>query len=404
MRAAWAETRTAGRHPHGAFRRLPEWEWARSRPVEQRVIPVDDRILEGSGPPLSATFLGHASFLLQVGEQRVLTDPVLGDGSGWLDWMGKSRFTPPALGPAELPPLDIVLLSHAHYDHTDLPTLKGILQAQAQHDRPLKWVVPLGLKPLLVDWVGVPDTAIVELDWWTATSLDAQPDPVPLPAEWAQYADRSGAPRSADAGSDHASCQAEAERCQPTSSDLPPCIVAVPAQHDAARTAWDRNDTLCVGYALVSPHGRLLFTGDTGYRAVERGVAPLSAEEDAAPVCPSFREVGDRLGPFDMGLLPIGAYSPRWFMSRVHTSPEDALEVHLDTRCRRSVGMHWGSLPLTDEPVGEPPLRLAAALEARALDPSTFVALDVGGTLTPAGPLSPDHLHQPRPPIVPPAH
>ena len=102
--------------------------------------------------------------------------------------------------------------------------------------------------------------------------------------------------------------------------------------------------------------------------------------------------MGDRLGPFDIGLLPIGAYSPRSFMSSIHVSPEDAVEIHIDTRCRRSVGMHWGTMPLTDEPSTEPPARLASALQRRGLAQDVFTKLKLGGTLGRLGPLYPSHL------------
>jgi N-acyl-phosphatidylethanolamine-hydrolysing phospholipase D len=115
---------------------------------------------------------------------------------------------------------------------------------------------------------------------------------------------------------------------------------------------------------------------------------------------------GDVLGPFDLAALPIGAYSPRWFMSSIHCDPFDAVEVHRDIRSRFSVGMHWGnvrptSVPsggcgivmrmlgdvvgtfvLTDEPVLEPPKLLAEALARRELPPDQFITLRHGETIT----------------------
>jgi N-acyl-phosphatidylethanolamine-hydrolysing phospholipase D len=76
------------------------------------------------------------------------------------------------------------------------------------------------------------------------------------------------------------------------------------------------------------------------------------------PVCPSFAEIGNRFGPFDAAFLPIGAYSPRFFMSAIHCSPEDAVGIHLAVRAKRSIGMHWGTFKLTDEAIMEPPVRL----------------------------------------------
>lgn len=81
-------------------------------------------------------------------------------------------------------------------------------------------------------------------------------------------------------------------------------------------------------------------------------------------------------------MIPIGAYSPRYFMSRVHASPEDSVEIHLDIRSRKSVGMHYYAWQLTDEYIHEPPERLRKQVKAKGLQPDEFVALDaIGSTL-----------------------
>ena len=140
---------------------------------------------------------------------------------------------------------------------------------------------------------------------------------------------------------------------------------------------------------------RLFFSGDTGYRAVPQTtppIAPGSPEEDALPSCPAFKEVGDKYGPFDLSLLPIGAYSPRVFMSSFHASPEDAVAMHIDLKSKRSIGMHWGAFPLTDEPIEEPPERLKKDLARRGLGPDEFIAVWPGGTVSSdSGPLAPEH-------------
>ena len=90
-------------------------------------------------------------------------------------------------------------------------------------------------------------------------------------------------------------------------------------------------------------------------------------------------------------MIPIGAYQPRHIMKSMHMNPEEAVQVFLETRCRRAVAMHWGTFRLTDEPLGEPPLRLAAALEKHGIDPARFTAGAVGQSWhvrahTPSGP------------------
>ena len=139
-------------------------------------------------------------------------------------------------------------------------------------------------------------------------------------------------------------------------------VTAVPAQHFSSRTLWDRNKTLWCGWILETEKKRIYLAGDTGY-------------------CPVFREIGDRFGPMDLAIIPIGAYEPRWFMKPMHVSPEEAIQIHLDTRARKSVASHWGTFRLTDEPLGEPPVRLRAGLEAAKLTVGEFVVPKIGETI-----------------------
>jgi N-acyl-phosphatidylethanolamine-hydrolysing phospholipase D len=94
---------------------------------------------------------------------------------------------------------------------------------------------------------------------------------------------------------------------------------------------------------------------------------------------PAFREIGERLGPIDFGMVAIGAYSPRWFMAPLHMNPAEAVLAAREARCRRAVGMHWGTFMLSDEPLGEPPLLLARETAAAAMPPDWFTTGPVGG-------------------------
>ena len=106
---------------------------------------------------------------------------------------------------------------------------------------------------------------------------------------------------------------------------------------------------------------RLYFAGDTGYGR-------------------DFADIGAVFGGFDLSLVPIGAYEPQWFMNAVHVNPEDAVRIHRDVKSRLSVGMHWGTFILTDEPVDEPPHRLARALGDQGVDPQAFGVMRHGET------------------------
>lgn len=136
-------------------------------------------------------------------------------------------------------------------------------------------------------------------------------------------------------------------------------VTATPAQHFTARTPFDRNRAHWCGWLLEGADVKLWHAGDSAW-------------------CPAFREIGARLGPVDFGMIPIGAYSPRWFMKPMHMNPEEAVQVFRETRCRRAAAMHWGTFRLTDEPLGEPPLRLAAELEKQCIPAMSFVAGSIG--------------------------
>lgn len=139
-------------------------------------------------------------------------------------------------------------------------------------------------------------------------------------------------------------------------------IHCVPAQHFAARGPFDRNRTHWCGWVLRSAQRIIYFAGDTGY-------------------CPVFHEIGERFGGFDLAMIPIGAYRPRWIMQPVHVDPNEAVQIHLDIRSRQSVACHWGTFALTDEPLNEPPAVLRQVLAKHGLPPEQFRTLRFGETV-----------------------
>ena len=136
-------------------------------------------------------------------------------------------------------------------------------------------------------------------------------------------------------------------------------IHSVPAQHGSARTLFDRNRSHWCGWVVESADRRAYFAGDTGY-------------------APIFREIGERFGSFDLAMIPIGCYNPRWLMQPVHLNPADAVQVHLDVHSRLSVACHWGTFRLADEPIEEPPALLAHELARLQIDRSSFLAIQPG--------------------------
>jgi L-ascorbate metabolism protein UlaG (beta-lactamase superfamily) len=197
----------SGHAQHGGTRAL---KWF----ITRRPVPWPKHVSNIAAPKpvarvddsIRVTLIGHATVLLQVANLNILTDPVWSDRVGPLPWLGVKRTRPPAIAFDDLPKIDVVLLSHSHYDHLD----RAALAALERRDHP---VVVTGLKVGQV----VPHNNFVELDWW-------QRHPI----------------------SDGVSA------------------TYVPAEHFSARGPFDRNVTLWGGFVLETPAGAIYFAGDTG--------------------------------------------------------------------------------------------------------------------------------------------
>jgi N-acyl-phosphatidylethanolamine-hydrolysing phospholipase D len=137
---------------------------------------------------------------------------------------------------------------------------------------------------------------------------------------------------------------------------------SVPAQHASGRSPFDRDRTHWCGWVLRSFDRSVYFAGDTGYS-------------------PLFREIGRRFRGFDLALIPIGAYEPRWLMHPMHLNPAEAVQAHIDVSSKLSIACHWGTFHLTDEPADEPPELLAEALSTRKIEPGNFLVLRPGETI-----------------------
>lgn len=112
-------------------------------------------------------------------------------------------------------------------------------------------------------------------------------------------------------------------------------IFLTPARHWSRRSLFDTNKSLWGSFVIKTPNEKIYFAGDTGY-----GI--------------HFKEIFNHFGPMSVSLLPIGAYEPRWFMKEAHMNPEDAVLAHMDLASKKSIGMHFGSVQLTDEGIQKP--------------------------------------------------
>jgi N-acyl-phosphatidylethanolamine-hydrolysing phospholipase D len=341
-------TRPAHHHPDGGFRN----PWPNAAPADAKDVlrwtAERRRNPRAPNPPpghfsratpafvtprapsdrITATWVGHSTVLVQIGGLNVLTDPMWSKRASPVWFAGPRRLTPPGVDFDALPPIDVVLQSHNHYDHLDWSTVRRI----ARRFPDATWFAPLGLSAKLRRW-GVRE--LIERDWWGVAEYRA---------------------------SGHGSSTAARIGC-------------TPAQHFSARGLRDRNRTLWCGWTIEAEGRRAYFAGDTGLH-------------------PEFGVIADSFGPFDLVLLPIGAYEPRWFMRRVHMNPEDAIEAYkalcgpyADDPSPAMLPIHWGTFRLTDEPADEPPARTRRLWRDAGLDEGKLWLMRHGETKT-AGPTS----------------
>ena len=270
------------------FAMLPEAIRSRGRGRPDGRVPlVTER------PPVAAaacaiTWLGHATTLLEIDGAFVLTDPVWGDRVSPSPTVGPLRLHPMPVVVEDLPPLAAIVISHDHYDHLDLPTVRSLVRWQTA-----PFLVPLGIGAHLRHW-GVPDDRIVELDWEESHTV----------------------------GELRFSC--------------------TESRHFSGR-GLTRNTTLWCSWAIVGPEHRVYFGGDNGYS-------------------PAFTGIGERHGPFDITVLPIGAYGDQW--PDIHLTPEEAVQAHRDLGGGLFVPIHWASFNLAFHSWAEPVERLLVAGDA----------------------------------------
>jgi L-ascorbate metabolism protein UlaG (beta-lactamase superfamily) len=263
------------RDPNATMPSLSDFLCGGERRVPRGPLPSVDPLESWRSTPASglrATWLGHSTVLLEIGGLRVLTDPVWGPRASPSSLAGPKRFQPVPVGLRALPPLDLVVVSHDHYDHLDYPTIRELAK------RNVPFVTSLGVGAHLEAW-GVKPELITELDWWE--SHGAAPGGL--------------------------------------------TVTAAPSQHFSGRGLKDRNATLWSSFVLRSERHAVFFSGDTG----------LTSE---------YQDIRDRLGPFDLVMLEIGAYHPAW--GDIHLGPHNALKALALLGGGSFLPVHWGTFSL----------------------------------------------------------
>jgi L-ascorbate metabolism protein UlaG (beta-lactamase superfamily) len=297
----------------GPSRFFSRWASAAERARWPDRVPVTPTVppRRVEGEEMLATWIGHSTVLVQTQGLNILTDPLWSDRTSPFSFIEPRRVRAPGVRFEDLPKIDLVLVSHNHYDHMDVATLRRLWQ----RDRPLI-VTSLGNDALLRGH-GI---AAVARDWGGTVRLG--------PAE----------------------------------------VIVERVHHWSSRWGTDRNRALWSGFTVRLPAGNLFFAGDTGFGD---GGWPLEAA---------------RHGPFRLAVLPIGAYLPRDVMMGSHVDPEEAWRIFEILGARTALGVHWGTVQLTFEAIGDPPRRIAALRRARGVPPERFVVTEVGRAFSVAPP------------------
>ncbi len=285
------------RNPEGSPERNPNIKWSYKIFNEERKkikieFPDDhivkkDKILGDLKENQKNDYIlwvGHATFIIKLGDTTIITDPVFSKNTGPLIF-GPKRYVPPALDLQEIPPINLFLLTHNHYDHQDMQTIRNFPYKDA------KVLLPLKLGKYFKNYKDVN-----ELDWYKKIQVN---------------------------------------------KDLK--ITLLPAVHWSKRSLWDTNKTLWGSFLIEYKNKKILFACDTGYGNI-------------------YKDLGKRYGSIDLSFINIGAYNffpimPEKDKSVYHTNPEEALQIAKDLNSKKVVGMHWGTVVLSLEPIMEPPKR-----------------------------------------------
>jgi len=288
------------------------------RPVwpEQVAVTQSRPARRVEGEAMVATWVGHATFLVQTHGLNILTDPIWSDTAGPFG-LGPRRVAAPGIAFDDLPPIDVVLISHNHYDHMDLTTLRRLWE----RDRP-SIVTSLG------------NDAILRAAGIESVALD-----------WGEYVRVPFCPAGAE--------------CEP-----PWMFVHVNRNHHwGSRWFTDRNRALWSSFVVrLQSGGNLFFAGDTGLG--DGGWA-----DDARA-----------LGPIRLALIPNGAFrfAPGQMASGSHIGPVDAIEVARRLGAARILAMHWGTFRLSYEGWDTPPRLLREALRCAGASGAPFAPVRFG--------------------------
>jgi len=253
----------------------------------------------------SITWIGQSTLLIKIDGTYILTDPFFSQLASPLP-VGPGRYAAPGISLKGLPPVDIIIISHNHYDHLDADFIEALPGKEK-----INVFVPLKLKKFFTDR-GY--RHVHELDWYETRSIHNIK------------------------------------------------LTALPIVHYSSRSFNDKNKTLWCSWAIVSPHGKYYFIGDSAY----------------SPTI--FKNIGKKFGAFDLAMVTIGTYGNRRYGVNNHTTPEEAVAIGRELRAKALLGIHWGTIELSDENPWEPPERFKKSAEKKGFSSEDVWVMKIGET------------------------
>lgn len=278
----------------------PEVPASHFLPVEKALARYRELTAENS-----VTWIGQSTLLIKLDGRTILTDPFFKKHAAPFNF-GPQRYVEPGIPRDKLPPIDIIIVSHNHYDHLDADFIEGLSNKES-----VTVYVPLKLGSFFTDR-GYGN--VHELDWYESKTI--------------------------------AGIQ----------------ITALPCVHYSSRGIGDKNKTLWGAWALAHASGNYFFLGDSAY----------------SPVI--FKDIGRKFKGFDLAFVAIGTYGNRVYGVNNHTNPEEAVAIGKQIKASTLMGIHWGTIVLSDEDPWEPPQRFNAAARESGYAPEDTWVFKVGET------------------------
>jgi len=243
------------------------------------ILPFDEEGFLAPSEKMKFVWYGHSVVLLRIMNKTILIDPMLGPNAGPISPFPIKRFSDNTLDFIEaFPNIDLVLLTHDHYDHLDLESIELLIPKVKEY------YVALGCSRHLEKW-GIAKEKIKEFDWWNTSSFE---------------------------GID---------------------IIFTPTRHFSGRGLTDRARSLWGGWVLKTELESIYFSGDSGYGQ-------------------HFKEVGEKLGPFDFAFMECGQYNENWH--QIHMFPEESVQAAHDAKASLIMPVHWAGFPLAQHDWRDP--------------------------------------------------